>query len=81
MRWQTKRDRAMQLPEIVAMCGGGIAAIYLDSSGVVDLSYGLRESGTEGVIRAGSTFLTGALPGYAVILGYRKIRVWLRGGR
>ncbi len=81
MTWQSKHDRAKLWPEAVSIVGGGIVAIYLDGSGVVDLSYGLRESGTEGAIRAGSTFLTGALPGYAILLGYRKVKVWLGGGR
>ncbi len=81
MTWQSKHDRAKLWPEAVAIVGGGIVTIYLDGNGVVDLSYGLRESGTEGAIRAVGVGMTGALPCYAILLGYRKIKAWLRDRR
>ncbi len=48
-----------------------MAATYLDSQGIVDLSYGFAEGGLiEGALMA----ITGALAGYAVLVAFRKLR-------
>ncbi len=48
-----------------------MAASYLHSQGIVDLSYGFAEGGLiEGALIA----ITGALAGYAVLLTFRKLR-------
>lgn len=48
-----------------------MAATYLDSQGIVDLSYGFAEGGPiEGALMA----ITGALAGYAVLVAFRKLR-------
>ncbi len=48
-----------------------MAASYLDSQGIVDLSYGLAPDGlASGALMA----FTGALAGYAVLTVFRKLR-------
>ncbi len=55
----------------VAVIGGMMAAAYLDSEGIVDLSFGFPQGGfAEGALIA----ITGALAGYAVLLAFRKLR-------
>ena len=69
----------MKIPKIsparrsvmVAIIGGMMAASYLDSQGIVDLSYGFPRGGlAEGALLA----ITGSLAGYAVLLAFRKLR-------
>ena len=56
---------------MVAIIGGMMAAAYLDSQGIVDLSYGFPRRGfAEGALMA----ITGATAGYAVLLAFRKLR-------
>ncbi len=56
---------------MVAVVGGMMAAAYLDSQGVVDLSYGFPRGGpAEGALMA----MTGGLAGYAVLLVFRTLR-------
>ncbi len=56
---------------LLAAIGGMMAATYLDSQGIVDLSYGFAEGGLiEGALMA----ITGALAGYAVLVAFRKLR-------
>ncbi len=56
---------------MVAIIGGMMAAAYLDSQGIVDLSYGCPRRGlAEGALMA----ITGATAGYAVLLAFRKLR-------
>ncbi len=48
-----------------------MAASYLDSEGIVDLSYGFPRGGfAEGALIA----VTGAAAGYGVLLAFRKLR-------
>jgi len=48
-----------------------MAASYLDSQGIVDLSYGFPRGGfVKGALMA----ISGALAGYAVLLAFRKLR-------
>ncbi len=48
-----------------------MAASYLDSKGIVDLSYGFPRGGlAEGALIA----VTGAAAGYVVLLVFRKLR-------
>lgn len=48
-----------------------MAATYLDSQGIVDLSYGFTEGGLiEGALMA----ITGALAGYTMLVAFRKLR-------
>lgn len=48
-----------------------MAASYLDSEGIVDLSYGFARGGfAEGALIA----MTGAVTGYLVLLAFRKLR-------
>ena len=48
-----------------------MAASYLDSEGIVDLSYGFPRGGfAEGALIA----MTGAVAGYVVLLVFRKLR-------
>ena len=48
-----------------------MAATYLDSQGIVDLSYGFAEGGLiEGALMA----ISGALAGYAMLVVFRKLR-------
>ncbi len=48
-----------------------MAASYLDSEGIVDLSYGFPRGGlAEGALIA----ITGAVAGYVVLLVFRKLR-------
>ena len=48
-----------------------MAASYLDSEGIVDLSYGFPRGGlAEGALIA----ITGALAGYGILLAFRKLR-------
>jgi len=55
----------------VAVLGGMMAAAYLHSRGVVDLSYGFPPGGfLEGAAMA----ITGAVAGYAVLLVFRLLR-------
>ena len=56
---------------LLAVIGGMMAATYLDSQGIVDLSYGFAEGGLiEGALMA----ITGALAGYVVLVVFRKLR-------
>ncbi len=56
---------------VLAIIGGMMAAAYLDSQGIVDLSYGLPQGGlAEGALMA----ITGATAGYAVLFSFRKLR-------
>ncbi len=56
---------------ILAMIGGMMAASYLHSEGIVDLSYGFARGGfAEGAFIA----ITGALAGYGILLAFRKLR-------
>ncbi|MCH8214323.1 MAG: hypothetical protein IIC54_09685 [Proteobacteria bacterium] len=51
--------------------GGMMAASYLHSEGIVDLSYGFARGGfAEGALIA----MTGAVTGYLVLLAFRKLR-------
>ena len=57
--------------DLVAVLGGMMAAAYLHSEGIVDLSYGFADGGfREGALLA----LTGAVAGYAVLLAFRMLR-------
>ncbi len=48
-----------------------MAASYLDSEGIVDLSYGFPRGGfAEGALIA----ITGAVAGYGILLAFRKLR-------
>ena len=48
-----------------------MASSYLDSEGIVDLSYGFSRGGlAEGALIA----ITGALAGYVILLVFRKLR-------
>ncbi len=61
---------------VLAMMGGMMAAAYLDSRGVVDLSYGFERGGFgEGALMA----LTGAIAGLAVLLVFRVLRNFTAG--
>ncbi len=56
---------------MVAIIAGMMAAAYLHSEGVVDLSYGFPPGGlAEGALLA----ITGSVAGYAVLLAFRKLR-------
>ena len=53
------------------MVGGMMAASYLHSEGIVDLSYGFPRGGfAEGALIA----MTGAVAGYGILLAFRKLR-------
>jgi hypothetical protein len=48
-----------------------MAAAYLNSSGIMDLSFGFPRGGlAEGAFTA----MTGAVAGYAILLAFRKLR-------
>ncbi len=48
-----------------------MADSYLDSEGIVDLSYGFPRGGlAEGALIA----ITGAVAGYGILLAFRKLR-------
>ena len=56
---------------LLAVIGGMMAASYLVSEGVVDLSVGSSKGGfAEGALTA----ITGSLGGYAFLLIFRKLR-------
>ena len=56
---------------MVSVIGGMMAASYLDSQGILDLSFGFPQGGlAEGALMA----ITGSLAGYAVLLAFRKLR-------
>ena len=56
---------------VVAVIGGMMAAAYLHSQGVVDLSFGFPRGGlVEGIMMA----MTGALAGFGVLLTFRLLR-------
>lgn len=56
---------------VVAVIGGMMAAAYLHSQGVVDLSFGFPRGGlVEGLLMA----TTGALAGFGVLLTFRLLR-------
>ena len=58
---------------LLSMVGGMMAASYLDSEGIVDLSYGFPKDGfAEGALIA----ITGAVAGYVVLLVFRKLRTF-----
>ena len=68
------RVRDMSPPRrsvVVAVIGGMMAAAYLNSQDVVDLSFGFPRGGlVEGVMMA----MTGALAGFGVLLAFRLLR-------
>ncbi len=68
------RVRDMSPPRrsvVVAVIGGMMAAAYLNSQDVVDLSFGFPRGGlVEGVMMA----MTGALAGFGVLLVFRLLR-------
>ncbi len=56
---------------VLSVIGGMMAASYLDSEDIVDLSYGFPPGGlAEGALIA----VTGAVAGYVVLLVFRKLR-------
>ena len=56
---------------LLAIIGGMMAAAYLDSVGIVNLSFGFTEGGVaEGALMA----ISGGVAGYAVLLAFRKLR-------
>ena len=62
---------------MVAIIGGMMAAAYLDSQGVVDLTFGSPRGGfVEGALMA----IIGATAGYAVLLVFRKLRDFVTRG-
>lgn len=71
----------MRLPGrsvVVAVAGGMMAAGYLHTEGIVDLSFGLPRGGlTEGVLMA----ISGALAGYVVLVAFRALRGLAARGR
>ena len=56
---------------LVAVIGGMMAAAYLHTEGIVDLSFGFP---LDGVVEGALTAMTGATAGYAVLLSFRKLR-------
>ncbi len=63
---------------MVAIIGGMMAASYLHSQGVVDLSFGFPRGGfAEGALLA----ITGAVAGYAVLLVFRMLRDFATRGK
>ena len=55
---------------LVAAIGGMMAAAYLGTEGIVDLSFGFPQGGVvEGALMA----ITGATAGYAVLFSFRKL--------
>ncbi len=63
---------------LVAIIGGMMAASYLHSQGIVDLSYGFpQDSLAEGALIA----IVGAVSGYAVLLAFRKLKDFSAGGK
>ncbi len=55
---------------LVAVIGGMMAAAYLDTEGIVDVSFGFAQGGVvEGALMA----ITGATAGYAVLFTFRKL--------
>ena len=56
---------------MLAIVGGMMAAVYMDSMGMVDLSFGFPPgSAAEGALMA----MTGAVAGYGVLLIFRVLR-------
>ncbi len=56
---------------MVAIIGGMMAAAYLESQGLVDLTFGFPRGGfVEGALMA----VVGAMAGYVVLLVFRKLR-------
>ena len=55
-----------------------MAASYLDSEGIVDLSYGLAPGG---FVRGALLAFTGSLAGYAVLLAFRMLRDFATRGK
>ena len=56
---------------LLAIVGGMMAAAYLHSKGIVDLSHGFPRGGlTEGALIA----IAGGAAGYAILLAFRKLR-------
>lgn len=63
---------------LVAIVGGMMAAAYLHSQGIVDLSFGFPRGGpAEGALMA----ITGGVTGYAVLLAFRTVRDYAARGR
>jgi hypothetical protein len=56
---------------LLAVVGGMMAAAYLHSQGVVDLSFGFPPGG---LLEGAAMAITGALAGYAVLLVFRLFR-------
>lgn len=56
---------------VVAVLGGMMAAAYLHSQGMVDLSFGFPRGG---FLEGASMAITGAVAGYAVLMAFRLIR-------
>lgn len=62
---------------VVAIIGGMMAAAYLESQGLVDLTIGFPRGGfVEGALMA----VIGATAGYAVLLVFRKLRNYVTRG-
>ena len=55
----------------MTVVGGMMAAAFLHTEGIVDLSFGFTQGG---VIEGALTAVTGATAGYAVLLSFRKLR-------
>ena len=55
---------------LMTVIGGMMAAAYLDTEGVVDLSFGFPQGG---VVEGALTAITGAAAGYAVLFFFRKL--------
>ncbi len=47
-----------------------MAAAYLDTEGIVDVSFGFPQGG---VVEGALTAITGATAGYAVLFSFRKL--------
>ena len=56
---------------LVAVLGGMMAASYLHTQGVIDLSFGFPPGG---LYEGASMAVVGAAAGYAVLLAFRTLR-------
>ena len=56
---------------LVTVISGMMAAAYLDTEGIVNLSFGFPQGG---VVEGALTAITGAMAGYAVLFSFRKLR-------
>lgn len=63
---------------LIAVVGGMMAAAYMDSEGIVDLSFGFpRDSIAQGALLAAA----GGVVGYLVLLVFRTLRDFATRGR